>query len=127
MFWLLGTLSAEARLASFLLELSERFGRLGYSRTAFALRATRQEIGSYLGLKLETVSRTLSAFAAAGLLEIDRRDVTLLDLEGLRRIVDPALQPNPPQRTSPQPRTNGGAAATARSRIRPGTAFAMAA
>jgi CRP/FNR family transcriptional regulator len=92
MFWLLGTLSAEARLASFLLDLSERFGRLGYSRTAFALRATRQEIGSYLGLKLETVSRTLSAFAAAGLVDIDRREVTLRDLEGLRCIVDPARQ-----------------------------------
>ena len=91
MFWLLGTLSADARLASFLLELSDRFGRLGYSRTAFALRATRQEIGSYLGLKLETVSRTLSAFAAAGLVEIDRRQVTLRDVAGLRRIVDPAL------------------------------------
>ncbi|HTT09392.1 MAG TPA: helix-turn-helix domain-containing protein [Burkholderiaceae bacterium] len=91
MFWLLGTLSADARLASFLLEMSDRFGRLGYSRTSFALRATRQEIGSYLGLKLETVSRTLSAFAAAGLVEIDRRQVTLRDIAGLRRIVDPAL------------------------------------
>ena len=51
-------------------ELSERFGRLGYSRTSFALRMTRQELGSYLGIKLETVSRTLSAFAAAGLIEV---------------------------------------------------------
>jgi CRP/FNR family transcriptional regulator len=90
MFWLLGTLSADARLASFLLELSDRFGRLGYSRTAFTLRATRQEIGSYLGLKLETVSRTLSAFAAAGLVDIDRRQVTLRDIAGLHHIVDPA-------------------------------------
>jgi CRP/FNR family transcriptional regulator len=89
MFWLLGTLSAEARVASFLLELSGRFHRLGYSRTSFALRATRQEIGSYLGLKLETVSRTLSAFAAAGLMNIDRRQVTLRDLDGLHRVVDP--------------------------------------
>jgi CRP/FNR family transcriptional regulator len=89
MFWLLGTLSAEARLARFLLDLSDRFGRLGYSRTAFGLRATRQEIGSHLGLKLETVSRTLSAFAAAGLVYIDRRQVVLRDLAGLRRIVDP--------------------------------------
>ncbi len=89
MFWLLGTLSAEARVASFLLELSERFHRLGYSRTSFALRATRQEIGSYLGLKLETVSRTFSAFAAHGLMDIDRRQVSLRDLAGLRRVVDP--------------------------------------
>lgn len=89
MFWLLGTLSAEARVASFLLELSERFHRLGYSRTSFALRATRQEIGSYLGLKLETVSRTFSAFAAHGLMDIDRRQVTLRDLDGLKRVVAP--------------------------------------
>jgi CRP/FNR family transcriptional regulator, anaerobic regulatory protein len=89
MFWLLGTLSAEARVASFLLDLSDRFHRLGYSRSSFALRATRQEIGSYLGLKLETVSRTFSAFAAHGLMDIDRRQVTLRDLAGLRRVVDP--------------------------------------
>jgi CRP/FNR family transcriptional regulator len=93
MFWLLGTLSADARLASFLLDLSERFGRLGYSRTAFALRATRHEIGSYLGLKLETVSRTLSAFAAVGLVDIDRREVTLRNVAGLRGIIDPTAQP----------------------------------
>jgi CRP/FNR family transcriptional regulator len=89
MIWLLGTLGAEARVAAFLLDLSERFGRLGYSRTSFALRMTRQELGSYLGIKLETVSRTLSAFAAAGLIEVDRRMVTLRDPAGLRRIVEP--------------------------------------
>lgn len=92
MFRLLGTLSAEARIARFLLDLSERFARLGYSRTSFALRATRQEIGSYLGLKLETVSRTLSAFAATGLVDIDRRQVGLRDVDALRLIVDPAWQ-----------------------------------
>jgi CRP/FNR family transcriptional regulator, anaerobic regulatory protein len=89
MAWVLGTLTAEARIASFLLDLSQRFGRLGYSRTSFALRATREEIGSYLGLKLETVSRTLSGFAASGLIEVQRRQLTLVDLGGLRRILDP--------------------------------------
>ena len=89
MIWLLGTLNAEARVAAFLLDLSERFGRLGYSRTSFALRMTRQEQGSYLGIKLETVSRTLSAFAAAGLIAVDRRMLVLRDLAGLRRIVGP--------------------------------------
>ena len=89
MVWLLGTLSAEARLAVFLLDLSERFGRLGYSRASFALRMTRQEMGSYLGIKLETVSRTFSAFAAAGLIAVHRKAVTLRDLAGLRRIVEP--------------------------------------
>jgi CRP/FNR family transcriptional regulator len=89
MIWLLGTLSAEARVAAFLLDLSERFGRLGYSRASFALRMTRQELGSYLGIKLETVSRTLSAFAAAGLIAVDRRMLILRDLAGLRRVVEP--------------------------------------
>ncbi|MCC6608636.1 MAG: helix-turn-helix domain-containing protein [Burkholderiales bacterium] len=89
MIWLLGTLNAEARVATFLLDLSDRFGRLGYSRTAFALRMTRQEIGSYLGLKLETVSRTLSALAAAGLLTVDRKTVILNDIPALRRLAQP--------------------------------------
>jgi CRP/FNR family transcriptional regulator len=89
MIWLLGTLGAEARVAAFLLDLSARFGRLGYSRASFVLRATRAEIGSYLGVKLETVSRALSGFAAAGLIEVDRRTVSLRNPEGLRRIVEP--------------------------------------
>lgn len=89
MFRMLGTLGAEARLASFLLGLAEHFGQLGYSRTSFTLRMTRQEIGNHLGMKLETVSRTLSCFAAAGLIEVDRRSITLCNVDGLRRIVDP--------------------------------------
>jgi CRP/FNR family transcriptional regulator len=89
MIWLLGTLHAEARLATFLLDLSERFGRLGYSRASFALRMSREEIGSYLGIKLETVSRAFSAFAAAGLMTVDRKEVALRDLAGLQRIVRP--------------------------------------
>jgi CRP/FNR family transcriptional regulator len=89
MIWLLGTLHAEARLATFLLDLAERFGRLGYSRTSFALRMSREEIGSYLGIKLETVSRAFSAFAAAGLLAVDRKEVTLRDVAGLQRVVRP--------------------------------------
>ncbi len=89
MIWLLGTLDAEARLVAFLLDLSERFGRLGYSRTSYELRMTRQEIGSYIGLKLETVSRTFSGLAAAGLISVDRRTVTLNDIPGLRRILEP--------------------------------------
>ena len=89
MIWLLGTLHAEARLATFLLDLSERFGRLGYSRSSFALRMSRQEMGNYLGIKLETVSRAFSAFAAAGLLAVDRKEVALRDIAGLRHVVGP--------------------------------------
>ena len=82
---LLGMLNAEARVAAFLLDLSERSGRLGCSKSSFVLRMTRQELGSYLGIKLETVSRALSAFAAAGVMDVSRREVVLNDLEGLRR------------------------------------------
>ena len=89
LIWLLGTLHAEARLATFMLDLSERFGRLGYSRASFALRMSREEIGSYLGIKLETVSRAFSAFAAAGLMTVDRKEVTLRDVAGLQRVVRP--------------------------------------
>jgi CRP/FNR family transcriptional regulator len=86
MMCVLGALTADARVATFLLDLSERFARLGCSRCAFSLRMTRQEIGSYLGIQLETVSRTLSAFCAAGLIEVDGRAITLLDTPALRRI-----------------------------------------
>ena len=89
MIWLLGTLHAEARLATFLLDLSARFARLGYSRSSFALRMSREEIGSYLGIKLETVSRAFSTFAATGLMAVDRKEVTLRDIAGLQRVVRP--------------------------------------
>lgn len=85
---LLGMLNAEARVAAFLLDLSERFGRLGCSKSSFMLRMTRQELGSYLGIKLETVSRALSAFAASGLMDVSRRELVLNDVEGLRRKIE---------------------------------------
>jgi CRP/FNR family transcriptional regulator len=86
MMCVLSVLTADARVATFLLDLSERFARLGCSRSAFLLRMTRQDIGSYLGIQLETVSRTLSAFCAAGLIEVDSRAIALHDMPGLRRI-----------------------------------------
>ncbi len=91
MTWVLGTLDAEGRVAAFLLDLSARFGALGYSPCAFNLRMTRQEIGSYLGLKLETVSRTLSALNACGSIEVHQRSVDILDPGALRRVIDPAM------------------------------------
>jgi CRP/FNR family transcriptional regulator len=84
---LLGSMHAEERLAAFLLNLSQRFEARGYSRTEFVLRMTRAEIGSYLGLKLETVSRVLSRFAQDGLLEVNQKHVRILDTDGLRGIV----------------------------------------
>jgi CRP/FNR family transcriptional regulator, anaerobic regulatory protein len=83
---LLGTLGAEARVARFLVSLSDRFKTLGYSSTEFNLRMTRQEIGSYLGLTLETVSRSLSALQLAGFISINQRAVVLHDIGGMRAI-----------------------------------------
>ena len=83
---LLGSMRAEERLAAFLLSLSQRYQERGYSRTEFVLRLTREDIGSYLGLKLETVSRLLSRFQASGLLQVQGRLVKLLDLPALKEL-----------------------------------------
>ncbi len=86
---LLGSMSAEQRLAAFLLDLSRRFLRRGYSGSRFLLRMTRAEIGSYLGLKLETVSRLFAAFHQDGLLDVRHKEVSIVDLQGLeRRLAD---------------------------------------
>ena len=83
---MLGSMRAEERLAVFLLNLSERFRRRGYSSTEFVLRMTREEIGSYLGLKLETVSRLFSRFQEEGLLQVQGREVKLFDLSALNQL-----------------------------------------
>jgi CRP/FNR family transcriptional regulator len=80
---LLGSMRAEERLAAFLLNLSKRFTRRGYSPSDFHLRMTREEIGSYLGLKLETVSRLFSRFQDEGLIEVQQKHVRIVDGEGL--------------------------------------------
>jgi CRP/FNR family transcriptional regulator len=83
---MLGALSAEARVARFLVSLSERFSEMGYSSKLFNLRMTRHEIGSYLGLTLETVSRTLSAFNEFGLITVDQRSIGIKDIDSLRTL-----------------------------------------
>ena len=82
---MLGSMNAEERLASFLLNLSKRLLARGYSASEFHLRMSRAEIGSYLGLKLETVSRTFSAFQQQRLLEVDKRHIRITDIGGLQR------------------------------------------
>ncbi len=77
---LMGGRKAEQRLAAFLLNLSERFAKRGYSSTNFILRMTREEIGSYLGLKLETVSRSLSRLQEEGIITINNKHVRLNDI-----------------------------------------------
>ncbi len=84
---LLGSMRAEERLAAFLLNLSQRFEARGYSRSEFVLRMTRAEIGSFLGLKLETVSRALSHFAQDMLIEVDQKHMRIVDAEGLRALL----------------------------------------
>jgi CRP/FNR family transcriptional regulator len=84
---LLGSMRAEERLAAFLLTLSKRFSRRGYSPSEFHLRMTREEIGSYLGLKLETVSRLFSRFQEEGLLEVQQKHVRIHDIAGLEAIL----------------------------------------
>ena len=87
---LLGTMHAEERVAAFLLNLVQRLHARGFSRSELVLRMTRQEIGNYLGLKLETVSRTFSRFAAQGWIEVRQRHVRIIDVEALKKLVSPA-------------------------------------
>jgi len=86
---LLGTMRAEERLAAFLLNLSQRFVARGFSPSEFHLRMTRDEIGSYLGMSLETVSRLFSRFHADRLISVQLRHICILDVPGLRAVIDP--------------------------------------
>jgi CRP/FNR family transcriptional regulator len=81
----LGSMRAEERLATFLLNLTQRLHLRGFSQTALVLRMTREEIGSYLGMKLETVSRCFSKFQEEGILEVKQRDIRILDTDALKR------------------------------------------
>jgi CRP/FNR family transcriptional regulator len=85
---LLGSMRAEERLAAFLLNLVQRLHARGFSQSELILRMTREEIGSYLGLKLETVSRTFSKFMEDGIIEVKQRHVRILDTEALNRLVN---------------------------------------
>jgi CRP/FNR family transcriptional regulator len=84
---LLGSMRAEERLAAFLSNLSKRFLRRGYSPSDFNLRMTREELGSYLGLKLETVSRLFSQFQKDGLIAVEQKHVRILDIAGLEELL----------------------------------------
>ena len=86
--FVLGTMCADQRLAVFLLDLSRRYQARGFSSCEFVLRMTREEIGSHLGLKLETVSRAFSRFQDQGVLQVQGRLVKLLDHVALKQIAD---------------------------------------
>lgn len=93
---LLGSMRAEERLAAFLLNLVQRLKSRGFSSTELVLRMTRDEIGSYLGLKLETVSRTFTKLVEAGVIEVRSRHVKILDEKALKAIANanPSANPN---------------------------------
>ena len=84
---LLGSMRAEERLAAFLLNLSQRNAAHGMSPTQLTLRMSRLEIGSYLGLKLETVSRAFSHFQDDGLIRVKARAIEILALPRLRELM----------------------------------------
>ena len=85
---LLGTMRAEERLAAFLLNLSQRFTARGFSHAEFYLRMTREEIGSYLGLKLETVSRAFSRFQEEGHIAVQQKHIRILNVNGLKALMN---------------------------------------
>lgn len=93
----LGTMRAEERLAAFLLNLSQRLAARGYLNNEFDLRMSRVEISSYLGIQIETVSRMLSRFSEAGLIQIKQRHIKLIDMNGLYEL---AGSPNPDRSSS---------------------------
>ncbi|GAB4397129.1 MAG: fumarate/nitrate reduction transcriptional regulator Fnr [Rhodoferax sp.] len=84
---LLGSMRAEERLAAFLLNLAQRMHARGFSRSELVLRMTREEIGSYLGLKLETISRTFSKLVEEGIVAVRQRHVQILDMDKLHELV----------------------------------------
>ncbi len=83
---LLSGMSSERRVATFLLNVSARLRQRGYAAREFTLRMTRQEIGSHLGLKLETVSRTFSRFQREGLIRVDGKAIEIFDADALARV-----------------------------------------
>jgi CRP/FNR family transcriptional regulator len=84
---LLGSMRAAERIAVFLLNLSRRYAARGCSATRFSLLLDRERIGSYLGIKLETVSRVLSRFQDEGLLTVQHKDIEIKDLERLEQMI----------------------------------------
>jgi len=84
---LIGSMNSEERLAAFILALSQRFLSRGYSPYHLTLRMKRDEIGSYLGMKVETVSRIFTKFQDLALLEVQQKNIHILDMPGLKKML----------------------------------------
>jgi len=80
---LLNKKAADERLAAFMINLSQRFGRRGLSSSAFRLTMTRSDIGNYLGLAVETVSRLLTRFQTNELIAVQDKEISILNVEEL--------------------------------------------
>src|SRR6476620_8215524 len=83
---LLGNMRAEQRFAAFLVNLASRYAARGYSGTCFQLRMSREEIGNYLGLTIESISRLLSRFKKLGLLRVSNREIEFLDAAKMKSV-----------------------------------------
>jgi CRP/FNR family transcriptional regulator len=84
---LLGSMQGEERVAAFLLNLSQRLSERGYSPSNLVLRMKREEIGSYLGMKVESVSRAFTKFRELGLLEVHQKHIRILDMNELQKLI----------------------------------------
>ncbi|NOZ52238.1 MAG: fumarate/nitrate reduction transcriptional regulator Fnr [Gammaproteobacteria bacterium] len=82
----LGKMSAEARVAAFLLSISARLQQRGFSATEFNLTMTRTDIGNYLGMAVETVSRQFTNFQEQAFIKASRKHIEIIDLNGIKRI-----------------------------------------
>ena len=84
--FVISSLPVDAKVAKFLLNLSFKFKPLGYSEKSFLLRMSREEIGSYLGVSLETASRTISGLCKIGVLKKDNRTIEIINFDALKKI-----------------------------------------
>ncbi|MDH5601988.1 MAG: fumarate/nitrate reduction transcriptional regulator Fnr [Gammaproteobacteria bacterium] len=85
---LLAQMPAETRLASFLIGMSNRLKSRGYSDNEFNLSMSRGDIANLLGMAVETISRLLSHFQEEGMLQVERKHITILDREKLTQLAD---------------------------------------
>ncbi len=93
MLMILGNMNSNERLATFFLDLSQRLSARGFSPSNFLLKMRREEIGSYLGLRLETICRSIALLRDLGLIEVSGRNVKIHSLEGLRQFVAGCQRP----------------------------------
>jgi CRP/FNR family transcriptional regulator len=83
----LGKKNSEEKVATFLLTISTRYHDLGFSANEFKLTMSRQEIGNYLGITFETVSRVIGRLQRNGIIKVNRKAIKILDMVALKNLV----------------------------------------